>query len=56
MVERYDRDLDYMIAETDRLNSCVQQLLTFARPLRPDGEVALSELLDVTADMLARET
>jgi len=57
VVERYDRDLDYMISETDRLNSCVQQLLTFARPLPgPGGEVALSELLESAASFLARES
>jgi signal transduction histidine kinase len=57
VVARYDRDLDYMISETDRLNSCVQQLLTFARPLPgPGGEVALSELLEGAAGFLARES
>jgi signal transduction histidine kinase len=57
VLERYDRDLDYMIAETDRLNGCVQQLLTFARPLpEPSGEVALSELLEGAADFLSRDS
>ncbi|MBI4877171.1 MAG: hypothetical protein HY822_21260, partial [Acidobacteria bacterium] len=57
VVARYDRDLDYMIAEVDRLNGCVQQLLTYARPV-PElgGELALSELIESATAFLARES
>jgi signal transduction histidine kinase len=57
VLEQYDRDLSYMIAETDRLNTCVQQLLTFSRPApEPSDDVPLSELLENTSEMLARES
>ncbi|MBI3279672.1 MAG: hypothetical protein HYZ57_07525 [Acidobacteria bacterium] len=38
---RYGRDLTFIIAETDRLNACVQQLLTFSRPA-PEADAGLS--------------
>lgn len=53
----YSRDLNYMVAETDRLNACVQQLLTFSRPApESEGELALSELLESAGEMMARES
>lgn len=57
VAERYGRDLDYLVSETDRLNNSMQQLLTYSRPLpEPAGEVALSELLDSIAGFIARES
>jgi signal transduction histidine kinase len=57
VAERYGRDLDYLVAETDRLNRSMQQLLTYSRPLpEAAGEVALSELLESTAEFFARES
>src|SRR5207248_1441295 len=54
--EGYRRDLSYIVAEVNRLNSCVEQLLTFARPI-PEGraEVAVHELLDNISRVLNRE-
>jgi two-component system sensor histidine kinase HydH len=54
--EKYDRDLGYMIGETDRLNRSLQQLLSFSRP-SPEQveEVDLSGLLELMAEMLARQ-
>jgi len=54
--EGYRRDLTYIVAEVNRLNSCVEQLLTFARPI-PEGraEVAVHELLDNISRVLNRE-
>jgi signal transduction histidine kinase len=57
VAERYGRDLDYLVSETDRLNNSMQQLLTYSRPLpEPAGEVLLSELLDSIAGFIARES
>ncbi|MBI3667616.1 MAG: hypothetical protein HY236_15540 [Acidobacteria bacterium] len=53
---RYARDLTYILTEVDRLNRTVQQLLSFSRPApEPEAEVNLSELLEVTAEALARQ-
>ena len=53
---RYSRDLGYIVGEVDRLNQSVQQLLHFSRPApEPEGEVNLSELLETTAGVLARQ-
>jgi signal transduction histidine kinase len=54
--EKYDRDLTFMIGETNRLNSSVQQLLSFSRPVPEQiGEVDLTELLETMGDFLARQ-
>jgi signal transduction histidine kinase len=53
---RYDRDLGYMIGETDRLNRSVHQLLSFSRPLPEQREeVDVTDLLETLADLLARQ-
>jgi two-component system sensor histidine kinase HydH len=45
-----------MIGETDRLNRSVLQLLSFSRPaLETEEEVNLSELLETTVGVLARD-
>jgi len=52
----YRRDLSYIVAEVNRLNSCVEQLLTFARPVPESrGAVAVHELLDDISRVLNRE-
>jgi signal transduction histidine kinase len=52
----YRRDLSYIVAEVNRLNSCVEQLLTFARPVpEGTGEVAVHELLENISRVLNRE-
>ena len=54
--QRYSRDLSYMVAEVDRLNSSVQQLLTFSRPApETKSAIDLSGLLETTTGALARE-
>jgi len=56
MEKQYGRDLKYVVAEIDRLNRSVQQLLSFSRPApETEGEVDVSELLEATAGVLARE-
>jgi signal transduction histidine kinase len=53
---RYSRDLSFILGEVDRLNRTVQQLLSFSRPgFEREEEVNLSELLALTAEVLARE-
>ena len=53
---RYSRDLGFILGEVDRLNRTVQQLLSFSRPVTVrEEEVGLSELLEATAGVLARE-
>lgn len=53
---RHARDLDFILGEVDRLNRTVQQLLSFARPAPArEEEVNLSELLELTADVLSME-
>lgn len=54
--ERYDRDLGYIIGETDRLNRSVLQLLDFTRPVpEQTGDVDLSDLLKTMGEMLERQ-
>jgi signal transduction histidine kinase len=54
--EKHERDLGFMISETDRLNSSVEQLLSFSRPLpAPRQEVHLSEMLEDIARALSRQ-
>lgn len=51
------RDLDYIIAETDRLNNCVSQLLRYSRPLPVDtAHVTVHELLDAAVGNLKRDS
>jgi two-component system sensor histidine kinase HydH len=52
----YRRDLSYIVAEINRLNSCVEQLLIFSRPI-PEGreEIAVDELLSNISSVLNRE-
>ena len=53
---RHSRDLSFILGEVDRLNRTVQQLLSFSRPAPGrEDEVNLSELLALTAEVLARE-
>ncbi len=53
---RFSRDVSFIVAETDRLTNCVQQLLTFSRPAPPaSADVPLSSLLDNIAHALARD-
>jgi signal transduction histidine kinase len=53
---QYEQDLRFIIGETDRLNSCVQQLLTFSRPA-PQGaaEISLTDLLRDVAKAIGRD-
>jgi signal transduction histidine kinase len=54
--DAYRRDLSYIVAEINRLNSCVEQLLTFARPIpKGAGEIALPDLLEDISRVLSRE-
>jgi signal transduction histidine kinase len=51
----YERDLGFMVKEVDRLNGSVQQLLSFARPVREvKADVNLSELLENTVRVLSQ--
>jgi two-component system sensor histidine kinase HydH len=51
----YERDLNFMVKEVDRLNGSVQQLLSFARPVREvRADVNLAELLENTVRVLAQ--
>lgn len=57
MAARYHRDLGYIITETDRLDNCVRQLLTFSRPAPSQSvEVPIFELLETTAETLRLES
>jgi signal transduction histidine kinase len=56
IVEKYSRDVGFIVSETDRLASCVGQLLTFSRPAtEPGPEVPIHDVLETTAAMLERE-
>jgi signal transduction histidine kinase len=53
---RYSRDLGFILAETDRLNRTMRQLLNFARPApATEEEVNLSGLIETMVEVLARE-
>lgn len=53
---KYGRDLSYVMAETDRLNASVRQLLEFARPAQePPADVDFSNLVSCIVDALKRE-
>jgi signal transduction histidine kinase len=52
----YDRDLELIVSEIDRLNRTVSQLLAFSRPSRADQRpVPLAELLDSTVALITGE-
>ena len=54
--DRLQRDLSFMRSEIDRLSACVQQLLTYSRPLPQQGsEAALGDLMRSTAILLAND-
>ena len=56
VAEKYSRDIGFIVGETDRLASGVEQLLTFSRPAaEPKAEVGLYDLLETTAGTLARQ-
>jgi signal transduction histidine kinase len=52
----YDRDLELIVSEIDRLNQTVSQLLAFSRPGHTDArQVPLTELVDSTVSLLGNE-
>ncbi|HKP13778.1 MAG TPA: ATP-binding protein [Blastocatellia bacterium] len=52
----YDRDLELIVSEIDRLNRTVSQLLAFSRPSRADQRpVPLAELLDSSVALITAE-
>ncbi|HKP88075.1 MAG TPA: ATP-binding protein [Blastocatellia bacterium] len=52
----YDRDLELIVSEIDRLNRTVSQLLAFSRPSRADTRpVELREIVDSTVTLIAGE-
>jgi signal transduction histidine kinase len=54
--ENHRRDLSYIVGETNRLNSCVEQLLTFSRPFPEDrGDVTVLNLLEGISRVLNQE-
>jgi len=56
MDQRYHRDFGYIVSETDRLNRCVMQLLSFARPAPEKKDlVPVASLLESTLSVQARE-
>ncbi|MEW6129391.1 MAG: ATP-binding protein [Acidobacteriota bacterium] len=55
-LKNYDRDLQIIVSEIDRLNHTVSQLLSFARPGRADTEpVSLTELISATVALFSKE-
>ena len=55
-LREYDRDLELIVSEIDRLNRTVSQLLAFSRPSRADSRpVALSDLINSTLALLDTE-
>lgn len=55
-LKAYDRDLEIIVSEIDRLNRTVSQLLSFARPGRTDAQpVSLSELINSIAALFGKE-
>jgi signal transduction histidine kinase len=52
----YERDLRLIVAEIDRLNRTVSQLLAFSRPSRADAQpVGLSDLVHSTVTLVSAE-
>lgn len=50
----YERDLSYIVAETDRLNTFVRQLLDYARPSAETATISLPELLEAAVPVMKR--
>jgi signal transduction histidine kinase len=50
----YQRDLTYIVAETDRLNAFVRRLLDFARPSAESAQISVHEFLNTAAPILKR--
>jgi len=50
----YQRDLTYIVAETDRLNAFVRRLLDFARPSAESAQISVHEFLNTAAPILRR--
>jgi nitrogen-specific signal transduction histidine kinase len=54
--ERSQMDLTFIRSEIDRLNNCVEQILTFARPARKDSKkIAVRELSAWSAQLMRQE-
>lgn len=51
----YERDLELIIGEIDRLNRTVSQLLAFSTPSNQSPSISLSELINSTVEMLKRD-
>ena len=55
-LREYDRDLELIVSEIDRLNRTVSQLLAFARPSKADTRpVALREMIASIIDLFGKE-
>jgi signal transduction histidine kinase len=55
-LKNYDRDLEVIVSEIDRLNRTVSQLLSFARPGRTDVQpVSLAELVNSIVALFSKE-
>lgn len=55
-LSEYDRDLELIISETDRLSRTVSQLLAFSRPGVADSRpAALSDMLNSIVDLFSKE-
>jgi signal transduction histidine kinase len=54
IAEVYERDLAYIVAETDRLNTFVRHLLDYARPSAETAMTSLPELLEAAVPVLKR--
>jgi signal transduction histidine kinase len=55
-LKNYDRDLELIVSEIDRLNRTVSQLLAFSRPSRADQRtVRLADLVSSTVALITNE-
>jgi signal transduction histidine kinase len=55
-LKAYDRDLELIISEIDRLNRTVSQLLAFSKPSRADAQpVALTDMISATVALIGNE-
>src|ERR1044071_1530120 len=55
-LKAYDRDLELIISEIDRLNRTVSQLLAFSKPSRADAQpVALADMIGATVALAGNE-
>lgn len=56
LAAEYDRDLSFLVSESDRLDRSVRQLLGFARTSQPlDQHIDLTALVETTAAGIARQ-